>query len=228
MCDPQVCATISYLSDLNAHNAAFARPPGSKSFDRVLLYNADSIEHSDGVELTRGGMVLFALLAGGDYGPGILGCGKSTAHALALCGFGDTLLDAVTSMSGTALRTFLYGWRRDLQRELELNSKGYLDARSPAVARRITAKFPDLTILDMYVRPLTSWTVRSGCPIPSAAIWRIREPLIPHITAFCLQHFGWRRDSIIVKKFREKLWEGIAFRLLCSVSFFSVLHCTSN
>lgn len=183
------------------------------------MYSADSIENSDSVKLTHGGLILFALVAGGDYGPGIIGCGKSTAHALAQCGFGDILLERAASTSGTAFQEFLHGWRMDIRSELESNSQGYLETRSPLVASRITAKFPDPEILDMYTCPLTSWSAQSGCEIPNAANWRSREPLIPRITAFCLRHFGWGRDLVIVKKFREKLWEGVAFRMLCSVRF---------
>ncbi|KAF8074796.1 PIN domain-like protein, partial [Lyophyllum atratum] len=39
--------------------------PGSNTFDSVHIYTADSIEHSDGIKLTLGGLILFALLAGG-------------------------------------------------------------------------------------------------------------------------------------------------------------------
>ncbi|GLB44254.1 putative PIN domain-like protein [Lyophyllum shimeji] len=190
--------------------------PRSNNFDRILLYTADSIEHSDGVKLTRGGLLLFALLAGGDYDPGIDGCGAKTAHALAECGFGDTLLDAANSMSGTAMQAFLYGWREELRSELESNSRGHLNRQSPELAQKITADFPNLAVLDSYLNPLTSWSLESPNKIPNTADWRSREPMIPRITAFCVQHFGWGRNHAVVKHFRAKLWEGVAFRMVCS------------
>lgn len=200
------------------------RPHGSKDFDRVLLYSADSIEHSEDVKLTRGGLILFALLTGGDYDQGIHGCGKSTARALAQCGFGDTLLDAVTSISGVALQNLLYDWRQDLREELMSNSHGYLENKNPALAKKITSNFPNHAIMELYLRPLTSWSLQSGAHIPNSAVWRSREPIIPLITEFCLRHFGWGRNFAIVKRFRAALWEGVIFRMVCSVRFLTFLY----
>ncbi|KAF8071956.1 PIN domain-like protein [Lyophyllum atratum] len=193
--------------------------PGSSDFDRIFVYTADSIQHSDAVRLTRGGLLLFALLAGGDYDPGIEGCGSVTAHALAACGFGVSLLQAATSLSGTGLRDWLHGWRLHLKYELQSNSQGRLNCRSPGISQKITAEFPKLDVLFNYLDPLTSWSLQSASAIPNAADWRSREPSIPRIAAFCAQHLGWGRDAtVIVKRFRAELWEGIAFRMLCSVS----------
>ncbi|KAF8054722.1 PIN domain-like protein [Lyophyllum atratum] len=193
--------------------------PGSSDFDRILVYTADSIQHSDGVRLSRGGLLLFALLAGGDYDPGIGGCGCMTARALAACGFGDSLLEAATSMSGMGLQDWLHGWRLNLKYELQSNSQGHLKHRSPEISRKITADFPKLDVLYAYLHPLTSWSPESANSIPNAADWKSCEPSIGRITAFCAQRLGWGRDAAaIVKRFRAELWEGIAFRMFCSVS----------
>ncbi|RDB18806.1 Flap endonuclease GEN 1 [Hypsizygus marmoreus] len=189
----------------------------SYDFDRVILYNADAIKYSDGVKLSRGGLLLFALLVGGDYDDGIEGCGATTARALAQCGFGDDLLEAAMSRSPPKLQEFLSGWREKLRSELRFNSCGLLRCRNPGIAEKITDEFPDLTIMNNYLAPLTSWSPsQPGHQVPSAAGWRAREPSIQRITAFCLQRFGWDRDAEIVKRFRTNLWEGVAFRMLCS------------
>ncbi|KAF8067520.1 PIN domain-like protein [Lyophyllum atratum] len=136
--------------------------PGSTNFDRILLYDANSIEHSEGVKLTRGGLLLFALMAGGDYDPGIKGCGPKTAHAMAKCGFGDALIDAAMTMSGAVLQEFLSSWRKDLQHELQSNSLRWMDGRCISIARKITDEFPDLIILDNYLRVCSATKPGSG------------------------------------------------------------------
>ena len=40
---------------------------GNKSDHHVRIFEADAIESRRGMELKRGGMILFALLSGGDY-----------------------------------------------------------------------------------------------------------------------------------------------------------------
>ena len=42
--------------------------------DNVAIYLADMVENSDNVSLTRGGLILVALLVGGDYDLGVGQC----------------------------------------------------------------------------------------------------------------------------------------------------------
>lgn len=65
--------------------------------DKISVYRAETIACGDRASLTRAGMVLIALLRGGDYSSGVKGCGIHIAYALARCGFGDTLLCDVLS-----------------------------------------------------------------------------------------------------------------------------------
>jgi holliday junction resolvase YEN1 len=97
-------------------------------------------------------MILIGLLSGGDYSPGVQGCGPGVAHGLAKAGFGDTLVAATdeyvancaqygesTELSKvkesflcgpdeeSALRRFqhfLDGWREDIREELRTNKVG--------------------------------------------------------------------------------------------------------
>src|SRR6266478_4398815 len=68
----------------------------------VALYSSHVIEDEDTVGLRRGGFLLIALLAGGDYDDGIPGCGVSIALGLAKTGLGDGLLSALETLSGPA------------------------------------------------------------------------------------------------------------------------------
>ena len=46
-----------------------ASPPQASTFEDLQIYTSDAIEH--GVPLTWGGLVLVALLCGGDYSVGL-------------------------------------------------------------------------------------------------------------------------------------------------------------
>ncbi|PPQ81847.1 hypothetical protein CVT24_008666 [Panaeolus cyanescens] len=66
---------------------------GSRWNDEVEVFTSARIESE--AHLSPGGLILFALLTGGDYDPsGLVNCGQVTALALCRCGFGDQLLDA--------------------------------------------------------------------------------------------------------------------------------------
>jgi Holliday junction resolvase YEN1 len=53
-------------------------------------------------------MILIGLMSGGDYQQGGLArCGVTTAHALARCGFGDSLFEAAMSLDRTSLEDLL-------------------------------------------------------------------------------------------------------------------------
>ncbi|KAF8057456.1 PIN domain-like protein [Lyophyllum atratum] len=168
----------------------FWRLPGSSDFDRILVYTADSIQHSDGVRLSRGGLLLFALLAGGDYDPGIGGCGCMTARALAACGFGDSLLEAATSMSGMGLQNWLHGWRLNLKYELQSNSQGHLKHRSP----KFHGRLPLTSLNSMFYTPICIRS-RHGHQSPQTLFQMLLTGKV---------------------RFRAELWEGIAFRMFCS------------
>jgi hypothetical protein len=53
--------------------------------DGAQIYFAHAIQHVDGVTLSRAGLFLIALLAGGDYDKGVPGCGMGIVHGLAQC-----------------------------------------------------------------------------------------------------------------------------------------------
>ncbi|KAB5591761.1 hypothetical protein CTheo_4793 [Ceratobasidium theobromae] len=77
----------------------------------VMVYRADDIERDPACKLTRGGMILIALLSGGDYDQGAKRCGPKTALALAQRGLGDELLDAFQTFSRERLADYLPSWK---------------------------------------------------------------------------------------------------------------------
>lgn len=50
----------------NKSNPAL-RKDGKKGKDHTMLFTADAVRNNPAIQLSRGGMVLFALLVGGDY-----------------------------------------------------------------------------------------------------------------------------------------------------------------
>ncbi|WEW54995.1 hypothetical protein PRK78_000422 [Emydomyces testavorans] len=106
------------------------------------------------VQFDVGGMVLFALLSGGDYVPaGVPKCGPKLAAEISRAGFGADLLDAIKG-NRTDLNTQLHEWRERLDYELSTNESGYFRSKHKAV--RIPESFPDAQILFDYAQPRTS------------------------------------------------------------------------
>ncbi|KAF9043466.1 PIN domain-like protein, partial [Rhodocollybia butyracea] len=126
-----------------------------KSSFEGIVYTEEHIKSV--TSLTRGGLILFALLSGGDYSSGLERFGPKTAYALACAGFGDTLIDAVETMTMEDLQDFLSDWRQSLCDELESNAQRILLHSAPLLAASVaSANFPDINVLQLYALPVTS------------------------------------------------------------------------
>ncbi|OAL32407.1 hypothetical protein AYO22_00429 [Fonsecaea multimorphosa] len=93
------------------------------------------------------GMVLVALLSGGDYDEGVGGIGSMLACEIARAGFGSDLLELVRNGGEDGIRE----WRERLQFELETNESGYFKTKRKSI--RIPDSFPDRKILGYYMNP---------------------------------------------------------------------------
>ncbi len=175
-----------------------------------MTYSSADIEHKLG--LKQGGLILIALLSGGDYHDGVRGCGPAVGLGLAKCGFGDSLLDAARTLGERDLNTFLHGWRQEICLELRTNPRKLLPTKKVALANNFPADFPDLRILDMYVNPRTSETVGK-----TAADMRLnwdKEPDIGLIAGLCEQYFEWGYREMIIKRFRTIIWPYAVLRII--------------
>lgn len=133
----------------------FSKEPGSSSggATHVTSYKMGGDDTSN-VILDRSGMILFAMLSGGDYLPsGVPKCGSKLAAEIAKAGFGADLLE-VLEADGGELDERLNEWRERLQYELEENESGYFQTKHKVV--RIPEEFPDQTILSYYAKPVVS------------------------------------------------------------------------
>ncbi|THG96194.1 hypothetical protein EW026_g5600 [Hermanssonia centrifuga] len=183
---------------------------GKDDGNHTMTYSSADIEHKLG--LKQGGLILIALLSGGDYHDGVRGCGPAVGLGLAKCGFGDSLLDAARTLGERDLNTFLHGWRQEICLELRTNPRKLLPTKKVALANSFPADFPDLRILDMYVNPRTSETVGK-----TAADMRLnwdKEPDIGLIAGLCEQYFEWGYREMIIKRFRTIIWPYAVLRII--------------
>ena len=122
---------------------------GGKTPTHVSMYSVDAEDFLKS-GLDREGMVLVALMSGGDYLPeGVPGCGPKVACAAARAGFGRSLC-ALKRSDEAGLRE----WREKLIRELRTNESGYFRTRHKALT--IPEDFPNLEILRYYTHPVVS------------------------------------------------------------------------
>ncbi|KAL0956100.1 hypothetical protein HGRIS_002268 [Hohenbuehelia grisea] len=182
---------------------------GKISKYHVMMFSDDEIKNNPDVQLTRGGLILIAMLSGGDYHAGPDRIGAKGAYGLARCGFGDQLLAAYNNRLAEDIHQFLPGWRQALEEELQTNSRGFLPRRNRSA--RFDATFPDLKLLDKYVDPRIATHDGRG----SSAMRDTRDPNIGALAAFCEEHFGeWGYKDAIIKRFRDLMWPAAVCRVL--------------
>ena len=122
---------------------------GNKTPTHVNVLDLPRLKERSGLDPE--GMVLVALLSGGDYDQnGVAGFGAGLACEAARAGFGADLLQFVRQDDETGLKE----WRERLQYELESNESGYFRKKHKTV--RIPDSFPDRTIVDYYINPAIS------------------------------------------------------------------------
>lgn len=119
-----------------------------KTPTHVTVYDRETIKIENG--LTPKGMILVALMSGGDYLPeGVPRCGIRTAVEAAKAGFGEDLCNL-----GVDDEEGLREWRERLSFELETNESGWFRRKNKSV--KIPPGFPDRTVLGYYMRPAVS------------------------------------------------------------------------
>ncbi|THD00266.1 hypothetical protein EYZ11_000316 [Aspergillus tanneri] len=145
---------LMFGSTLTVMNFSKESGSGTTAATHVTCYHMDNQNSASSLALDRAGMILFAMLSGGDYLPsGVPKCGSKLAAEIAKAGFGADLLEVIDS-DGADLEPGLAEWRERLQYELEENESGYFQKRHKAV--RIPETFPDKTILSCYAKPVVS------------------------------------------------------------------------
>jgi len=122
---------------------------GNKAPTHVNVLNLPRIKERTGLD--PDGMVLVALLSGGDYDEaGVPGFGPGLACEIARAGFGTDLLELIVDEDEAGLQE----WRERLQYELETNESGYFKTKHKSL--KVPEDFPNRTILGYYTNPAVS------------------------------------------------------------------------
>ncbi|OJT11123.1 Flap endonuclease GEN -like protein [Trametes pubescens] len=179
---------------------------GKPCDQHATVYTAQAFRDHPEVRLTRAGLILTALLSGGDYDSGVFGVGTGVGHALARLGYGDQLLHAYTTLSADQFHAWLPGWRADMTLEVQTNASGLMATRRPSTT--IPATFPSMDTLAKYVRPAL-FAHGGGPPADRVAID------VPALAGFCEQHFTeWGYRAKILYRFTSLVYEGVVFTAL--------------
>ncbi|KAF8542826.1 PIN domain-like protein, partial [Trichophaea hybrida] len=171
----------------------------------VTVHDAEAIGAETG--LTREGMVLVALMRGGDYLPeGMPGCGIKTAVEAAKAGFGTDLFVMKDDEQG------LREWRERLQYELSSNESGWFKRKNGRAV--VPASFPNKEILGFYAEPIVS---------DGEKVERLRDAIewdatvdVVALREYARDTFEWRGTGGAAKFVRtlapvllaQKVWDG--------------------
>jgi Holliday junction resolvase YEN1 len=174
--------TLMFGSGITLRN--WSPEKSGKTPTHVNVY--DAVETKNGPSgLDREGMILVALMSGGDYVPeGIPGCGPKTACEAAKAGFGADLCKIPRNDSRAISQ-----WRERLQHELKTNESKFFKRKHGAL--KIPDDFPRLDILGYYTHPAIS--NQAGLDKLRRSINWDRELDFPGLREFTQDAFDWAK-----------------------------------
>lgn len=141
--------TIMFGCTQTLRNWSAEGTKGSKTPTHISVYDTEDIAKI-APGLDREGMVLVALMSGGDYIPeGIPGAGIKLACEAATAGFGTSLCKLKRADTSG-----LTSWKEWLIYELRTNESGFFRTRHKALS--IPEDFPNFDILRYYTHPVVS------------------------------------------------------------------------
>ncbi len=141
--------TLMFGCGISLRNWSSEGTRASKSPTHINVYDAKKLRKSK-TGLDREGMILVALMSGGDYLPaGIPGCGIKIACQAAKAGFGLELCK-LSKDDSMGFRQ----WRERLEYELHTNESGYFRVKHKAL--KVPQAFPDRDVLGYYTHPVVS------------------------------------------------------------------------
>lgn len=153
----------------------------SKTPTHVSMYTAEATIKNSGMD--RNGMILVALMSGGDYDTeGLSHCGPKTACEAARAGFGRELYRLAKDD-----RVGWSTWRERLQHELCTNESKFFKQKHKTV--RIPDTFPCQEVLNYYKQPAVSSPGRVTL-LRASIRWHTKID-IPELRAFVAEAFNW-------------------------------------
>ena len=176
--------TLMFGSGLTLKNWSPEGVLKTKTATHVNVYDAAKTKAGKS-GLDRDGMILVAIMSGGDYIPeGIPGCGPKTACEAARAGFGGELCELARKKDHAAIES----WKTRLKHELRTNESKHFTYKRKALD--LPEDFPRLDVLKYYVRP---------CVSPADKVEQLRTSLpwdqsfdVAALRRFTLEAFDWR------------------------------------
>ncbi|KAF4628541.1 hypothetical protein G7Y89_g9616 [Cudoniella acicularis] len=174
--------TLMFGCGLTLRNWSSEGSRGNKSPTHVSVYDAVKTKLGK-AGLDREGMVLVALMSGGDYiTEGIPHCGIKIACQAARAGFGKTLCGLPRAdVAGLEM------WRNDLAKELATNESKFFKNKHKTL--KIPENFPDREVLGYYTHPVVSSATKLA-KIKEEISWD-NEVNVPGLRLFVAEAFEW-------------------------------------
>lgn len=174
---------IMFGSRLTLRNWSSEGTRGNKTPTHVSMYDADTIRDGES-RLTAKGILLVALMSGGDYNPaGIPGCGVKLACEAARAGFGESLC-ALSVSDAAGIRS----WRDKLSHELRTNESKFFKTKHKSL--KVPDEFPNKIILDFYLNPAVS-SLKTVEQLSTSLDWNGKVDL-PLLRQFVGRTFDWQ------------------------------------
>ncbi|KAH7905013.1 PIN domain-like protein [Hygrophoropsis aurantiaca] len=182
----------------------------------ITVYTADTIR--DRIPyMDRHGLILMALLCGGDYDAnGLVGCGAAIALQLVQCGLAEPLCTAI--LGSPDLAHSLREWCGNLRQHLENDPSHTIGRHHRALASTIPDTFPDVGVAKAYLAPLVF------AADSQFHLCHPRPPDVAKTAALVQELFGWDDQTRLLKTFREHVWPAFVLQELlqdlsiCSLS----------
>ncbi|KAI9011762.1 hypothetical protein DFJ74DRAFT_645673 [Hyaloraphidium curvatum] len=207
------------IDDVDPGDAPPADPSSPAKPDTLDIYPAAAVAEHPDVQLPRRSLILFALLNGSDYTPGVKSLGAMTAFELARddpAGLGPRLLDAVVAPFERDPAKLRYtpeeraAIQAMLKEHLTSNPEGLLSRKKPAAAANLPADFPPESVLLSYLRPAVH--DRYPAQLTDHLARPFSRPVdFARLRAFAAENFGWGHAKLDAKleKVAEAagLWE---------------------
>nr|POE63117.1 flap endonuclease gen like 1 [Quercus suber] len=174
--------TLMFGSGVTLRNWAAEAGKSCKTPTHVDVYRTDETKRRSGID--REGMILVALMSGGDYLPeGISGCGPKVACDAARAGFGKSLC-ALDRKDKLGMKL----WKETLEHEIQTNESKFFSRKNSGF--RIPEDFPNQEVLGYYTHPCVS-TSEKVVHLKDSTRWDLEIDFLA-LRSFTSDAFDWR------------------------------------
>ncbi|KAG7096287.1 hypothetical protein E1B28_003734 [Marasmius oreades] len=201
-------AVLTDDSDVLVFDAPFIiRNPekNSKDPDTVSTYNIVDINSNAETPIMKNGLLLFAILRGGDYDMGLPGCSTSISYALTNTELGMELAFLAEEESDSAAQ-YLCHWRKKLRHEIEEDPHHFIGRKYRKLAATIPPDFPSIRTIRSYTHPQVSNSF--------AGVLNLQLPDVPKLIDLAKKLFNWKSSGSLATKFRVKIFDAFCIRNL--------------